>query len=38
MSSAIAAIGDETEHRETLDYLMRAIDEDRLSDRFRFSS
>jgi hypothetical protein len=33
---AIAAIGDEAEHRETLDYLMRAIEEDRLSDRSRF--
>jgi hypothetical protein len=35
---AIAAIGDEAEHSETLDYLMRAVEEDRLSERSRFSS
>jgi hypothetical protein len=35
---AIERIGDEDEQRETLDYLARVIDEDRLSDRSRFSS
>ncbi|MGO9469101.1 MAG: hypothetical protein ACLQIB_11825 [Isosphaeraceae bacterium] len=35
---AIAGIGDDTEQRETLDYLMRVVDEDRLSDRPRFGS
>jgi hypothetical protein len=34
----IERIGDDTEQRETLDYLMRVIDEDRLSDRSRFGS
>ena len=34
----INEIGDDTEQRETLDYLMRAVDEDRLSDRPRFSA
>jgi hypothetical protein len=33
---AIAQIGDDAEQRETLDYLMRVVDEDRLSDRPRF--
>ncbi len=35
---AIEEIGDEVEQRETLDYLMRVVDEDRLSDRPRFGS
>ena len=35
---AIERIGDDAEQRETLDYLMRVVDEDRLSDRARFSS
>ena len=35
---AIEEIGDDAEQRETLDYLMRVIDEDRLSDRSRFGS
>jgi len=34
----IEAIGDDIEQRETLDYLMRVVDEDRLSDRPRFGS
>jgi hypothetical protein len=33
---AIEQIGDDAEQRETLEYLMRAVDEDRLSDRPRF--
>jgi hypothetical protein len=33
---AIDQIGDDAEQRETLDYLMRVVDEDRLSDRPRF--
>lgn len=33
---AIQQIGDEAEQRETLDHLMRIVDEDRLSDRPRF--
>ena len=33
---AIERIGDDAEQRETLDYLMRVVDEDRLSDRPRF--
>jgi hypothetical protein len=33
---AIEQIGDDVEQRETLDYLVRVIDEDRLSDRPRF--
>jgi hypothetical protein len=33
---ALDDIGDEEEQRETLDYLIKAIDEDRLSDRRRF--
>jgi hypothetical protein len=33
---AIEEIGDDVEQRETLDYLLRVIDEDRLSDRPRF--
>jgi len=35
---AIEEIGDDAEQRETLDYLMRVIDEDRLSDRPRFGT
>jgi hypothetical protein len=35
---AIATIGDDAEQRETLDYLVRVIDEDRLSNRSRFGS
>ncbi len=35
---AIEEIGDDDEQRETLDYLMRVVDEDRLSDRPRFGS
>ena len=35
---AIEEIGDDVEQRETLDYLMRVVDEDRLSDRPRFGS
>jgi hypothetical protein len=35
---AIERIGDEGEQRETLDYLARVIDEDRLSDRSRFGT
>ncbi len=35
---AIEQIGDESEQRETLEYLMRVVDEDRLSDRPRFGS
>jgi hypothetical protein len=35
---AIEEIGDDVEQRETLDYLMRVVDEDRLSDRPRFDS
>jgi hypothetical protein len=35
---AIEQIGDEDEQRETLDYLVRVIDEDRLSDRPRFGA
>jgi hypothetical protein len=31
-------IGDESEQRETLEYLMRVVDEDRLSDRPRFGA
>ena len=34
----IAQIGDNAEQRETLEYLMRVVDEDRLSDRPRFGS
>ena len=34
----IEEIGDAAEQRETLDYLMRVVDEDRLSDRPRFGS
>jgi hypothetical protein len=34
----IEGIGDDAEQRETLDYLMRAVDEDRLSNRSRFGS
>jgi hypothetical protein len=33
---AVREIGDEVEQRETLEYLIRVIDEDRLSDRPRF--
>lgn len=33
---AIEQIGDASEQRETLDYLMRAVDDDRLSARRRF--
>ena len=35
---AVEAIGDDIEQRETLDDLMRVVDEDRLSDRPRFGS
>jgi hypothetical protein len=35
---AIEEIGDDVEQGETLDYLMRVVDEDRLSDRPRFGS
>jgi hypothetical protein len=35
---AIEGIGDDAEQRETLDYLVRVVDEDRLSDRPRFGS
>jgi len=35
---AIDGIGDDAEQRETLDYLVRVVDEDRLSDRPRFGS
>jgi hypothetical protein len=35
---AIMEIGDDAEQRETLEYLMRVVDEDRLSDRPRFRS
>ncbi len=35
---AVEGIGDDAEQRETLDYLMRVVDEDRLSDRPRFGS
>ena len=34
----IEGIGDDIEQRETLDYLERVVDEDRLSDRPRFGS
>ena len=34
----IEEIGDDVEQHETLDYLMRVVDEDRLSDRPRFGS
>jgi hypothetical protein len=33
---ALDEIGDEQEQRETLEFLIKAIDEDRLSDRRRF--
>jgi hypothetical protein len=32
----VAAMGSEEEQRETLEFLMTALDEDRLSDRRRF--
>ena len=35
---AIEEIADDAEQRETLDYLRRVVDEDRLSDRPRFGS
>jgi hypothetical protein len=35
---AVEEIGDAVEQRETLDYLVRVVDEDRLSDRPRFGS
>ena len=35
---AIREIGDDQEQRETLEYLIRVIDEDRLSNRPRFGS
>jgi hypothetical protein len=35
---AIATIGDDDEQRETLDYLVRVIDEHRSSNRSRFGS
>ena len=34
----IAQIGDDAEQCETLDYLMRVVNKDRLSDRPRFGS
>ena len=34
----IEGIGDDAEQRETLDYLIHSVDEDRLSDRPRFGS
>lgn len=33
---ALDDMGDQAEQRETLDFLMTAVDEDRLSDRRRF--
>ena len=33
---AVEQIGDDAEQRETLEYLMRVVDDDRLSDRPRF--
>ncbi len=35
---SVEAIGDDAEQRETLDYLVRVVEEDRLSDRPRFGS
>ena len=35
---AVEEIGDDDEQRETFDYLVRVVDEDRLSDRPRFGS
>jgi hypothetical protein len=35
---AVFEIGDEAEQRETLDYLQRVVDEDRMSNRPRFGS
>ncbi len=35
---SVLEIGDDPEQRDTLDYLIRAVDEDRLSDRARFGS
>ena len=35
---ALDEIGDDAEQRETLDYLIRVVDEDRMSDRLRFGS
>ena len=35
---AVVGIGDDVEQRETLDYLIRVVDEDRMSDRPRFGS
>ena len=35
---AVERIGDDVEQRETLAYLVRVVDEDRLSDRPRFGS
>jgi len=35
---AIEEIGDDAEQRETLDYLTRVVDEDRLSDQPRFGT
>ena len=35
---AVEEIGDDAEQCETLDYLVRVVDEDRLSDRPRFGS
>jgi hypothetical protein len=34
--ATVAAIGDEEEQRETLEFLRTAVNEDRLSDRKRF--
>jgi hypothetical protein len=33
---AVEEIGDDAEQRDTLSYLMRVVDEDRMSDRPRF--
>jgi hypothetical protein len=35
---AVEEIGDDAEQRETLDHLIRVVDEDRLSDRLRLVS
>ena len=35
---ALAEIGDASEQRETLEYLIRVVDEDRMSERLRFGS
>ena len=38
LADSVEEIGDDDEQRETLDYLVRVVDEDRLSDRPRFGS